>query len=60
MATVRVKVVALAGTKLAVQVFAVVIVTVAVVAVPLQSPPQESNFEPVSGVAVKVTRVLAV
>ena len=60
MATVRVKVVALAGMKLAVQFFAAVIVTVAVVAVPLQAPPQESNLKPVSGVAVKVTRVLAV
>ena len=59
MATVRVKVVALAGAKLAVQVFAAVIVTVAVVAVPLQAPPQETNCEPVSGVAVRVTRVLA-
>jgi hypothetical protein len=46
------------GVKLAVTVFAMDIVTVQVVAVPVQAPDQPSNVEPVAGVAVRVTKVL--
>ena len=57
--TVKVCVVATLS-KVAVTLFAALILSVQVVAVPVQAPDQLVNLEPEAGVAVKVTLVLVV